>query len=207
MDEGLLPANPATRLELPRLPKGIVKGIPQDDLDKILDAARESGPRDYALVWFFYSTAARVGGVVNLRVEDLDLEHGRAKVREKGNKERPVFLIAPAVESMRAWLEKRPDVEDHHVFIGKRGPLKESGVYQVIKRLAASAGVAHGWNPHNWRHRRLRDLQANGLPLGVLSQYAGHSGVEVTANIYGTMCADDLQLVVSRYDAPQTGGR
>ena len=194
-DEGLIEANPAERLELPRLPRGQVKGIAQADLVAILEAARNS-PRDLALAWFLYSTACRVGGVVNLKCFDLDLEHKRAKVKEKGNKTRSVFLTDEAVEAMRAWLEVRPDVDDDHVFIGERGPLKSSGIYQIMKRLAKSAGVTRGWNPHNWRHRRARDLLNARVPLGVVSQILGHADVAVTSNIYGQLNDDDLQRAV-----------
>lgn len=196
LDEHLIEVNPAARLELPRLPRGQVKGISQTDLVAILEAAANSCPRDLALVWFLYSTGCRVGGVANLMIGQMELEHGRARVREKGDKSRTVFLLPDAVTAMRAWLKVRPDSDDDHVFLGKRGPLKTSGIYQVLKRLARSAGVVHGWNPHNWRHRRARDLLNAKVPLGVVSQVLGHSDVGVTSNIYGQLSDDDLQRAV-----------
>jgi len=201
-EEKSISANPARRLELPRLPRGIVKGVAQEDLRRILEAARRSGPRDHALAWFLYSTACRVAGAVNLRLDDLHLDRGLAYVHEKFSKTRAVFLLPEAVEAMRAWLEIRPALDDDHVFVGQRGPLKPSGLYQVMKRLAKGAGVRSGWNPHNWRHRRIRDLQANGMPLGVLSQYAGHASVDVTADVYGTLSEVELQAVVHQYELP-----
>jgi integrase/recombinase XerD len=201
-DEQVLTANPAARLELPRLPKGVVRGIAQADLEKIIAAAAAASPRDHALAWFLYSTACRVGGVVGLRLADLDLDHSRAYVCEKGDKTRPVYLISPAVEAMHKWLEVRPNLADDHVFLGRQGPLKESGVYQVIKRRAADAGVEKGYHPHNWRHRRLRELQARGMPLGVMSQIAGHEGPEVTAKVYGWLSEDELQKLYMQYALP-----
>ncbi len=193
--EGVIASSPAERLELPKLPRGQVKGIAQQDVRAILEAAADS-PRDLALAWFLYSTGCRVGGVVNLRFADLDLEHERARVREKGLKSRAVPMVREAVSAMRAWLEARPDVEDDHVFIGERGALKTSGVYQVMKRLAKRAGVTKGWNPHNWRHRRARDLLKAKVPLGIVSQVLGHSDVGVTSNIYGQLSEDDLLQAV-----------
>jgi site-specific recombinase XerD len=192
-DEGVLSANPARRLELPRLPRGQVKGIEHEDLKRMLAAALASCPRDLALCWFFYSTAARLGGVSNLKLGDLKLDRGMAYVTEKGNKTRAVFLVPQAVEALRAWLSVRPESPDDHVFLGLRGPLKGSGVYQVLERLAKAAGVASGWNPHSFRHRRLRDLQAAGVSLGVVSQIAGHADVSVTADIYGRLPENELQ--------------
>lgn len=202
-EEEILTASPARRLELPRLPRGIVKGIAQEDLNRILEAARQSSARDLALAWFFYSTACRVGGAVNLRLGDLHLDRCMAYVHEKFNKTRPVFMLPAAVEAMRAWLEARLDSDDDHVFMGERGPLQGSGIYQVMKRLARRAGINRaGWNPHNWRHRRLRDLEAAGMPLDVRSQYAGHSSVAVTADIYGRFSETELQRAVEQYEFP-----
>jgi site-specific recombinase XerD len=202
-DEGKLPKSPARRLELPRLPRGQVRGIPSGDVDKIL-AAAASSPRDLAICWFLYSTACRVGGLVGLTLADLELDRGRARVCEKGGKTRVVFLVPEAVEAMRAWLSARSviagdRIPNDRVFLGRRGPLTASGVYQILKRLAARAGVASGWNPHNWRHRRARDLQSAGMPLGLVSQILGHASVEVTAGIYGWLSPDELQREFGKY--------
>jgi len=208
-DEGKIAKSPARRLELPRLPRGQVRGIAPDDVEKILTAAAGC-PRDLALCWFLYSTACRVGGLVGLTLADLDLPHARARVCEKGSKTRAVFLVPEAVEAMRVWLPARAAIAGdgcRHVFLGRRGPLTPSGVYQILKRLAARAGVPAGWNPHNWRHRRLRDLQAAGMPLGLVSQIAGHASVEVTAGIYGWLSPDELQREFGKYGMNgSTGG-
>ncbi len=192
-DEGMIERNPARRLELPKLPKGRVKGIEHENLKKMLAAAEQMGKRELALCWFFYSTGARLAGVVGVRLRDLHLDAGLAYVTEKGNKTRPVFLIQSALRAMVDYLKVRPDSDDDHVFLGLRGPLKGSGVYQVLERIAEQAGVPDGWNPHNWRHRRLRDLQAAGVSMGIVSQIAGHSSIEVTVGIYGVQPVDVLK--------------
>ena len=200
-DEGILTANPAIRLELPRLPKDRKAGIPQSDAVKILDTARDLGiPRDYAIVLFLAETMCRVGGVVNLRLGDLDLDRGRARVVEKGNKSRPVYLEQRGIKAMRVWLMVRPSVSNDYVFLGRSGNgLTVNGVYQVLKRLAKAAGVPKGWNPHNWRHGGARAMQRRGMPTGVLSQTLGHSSVEVTVNFYGTSTDDDLKTAHTQY--------
>jgi site-specific recombinase XerD len=201
-DEGLIEKNQARRLELPKLPRGTVKGIEHEDLRAMLTAAKSISKRELALVWFFYSTAARAAGVVGLRMVDLNLDRGIAYVTEKGNKTRPVLLIREAVSALVDWLAIRPATGDPHVFLGLRGPLKYSGVYQVLERVAKKAGVKHGWNPHNWRHRRLRDLQELNVSLGIVSQIAGHSSEEITADIYGRVPESALKKVVDTLPLP-----
>jgi len=201
-EENLIAQNTARRLELPKLPKGKPKGIEHTDLAAMLETAAKMGERELALCWFFYSTGARAAGVVGLKLSDLHLESGRAHVTEKGNKTRVVQLIPKAVEALRAYLQVRPDSEDDHVFLGIRGPLKYSGLYQILERIAQAAGVKSGWNPHNWRHRRIRDWQAAGVSLGLVSQAAGHSQESVTADIYGRLPDDELMNVLDQVPLP-----
>jgi len=201
IEEGVIESNPATRFELPGEPKDRKLGIPQSDAMKIINKAQSLGvPRDYAIVLFLADTMCRVGGVVNLRLADLDLDRGRATVHEKGNKSRPVYLEERGVAAMRVWLMVRPEVADDHVFIGRLGQgLSVSGIYQVLKRLALEAGVPKGWNPHAWRHGMARAAQRRGMPTSVLSQELGHTSVEVTVKFYGTCTDEDLKAAHIQY--------
>lgn len=201
-DEGIVEHSPARRLELPRLPKGCARGIAHNDLQKMLRAAAGMGELELALCWFFYSTGARRGGAVNLRLRDVCLDRGRAYVHEKGDKTRAVPLMPEAVEALRAWLSVRPDSVDDHVFLGRRGGLSGSGVYRVLQRVAKEAGVAEEWNPHSWRHRRARDWLGAGVPLSVVSQGLGHDDVSVTAGIYGVLPDEQVQAQLLQVRLP-----
>jgi site-specific recombinase XerD len=201
-DEERIARNPARRLELPKLPAGRVRGIEHDDLRKMLSAAREIGARELALCWFFYSTGARLAGVAGLTLDILKLERGVAYVTEKGDKTRPVFLLPEAIEAMRAYLAVRPvESGSNRVFLGLRGPLTPGGIYEVMERIALRAGVNHNWNPHNWRHRRLRDYQLR-LGLGLVQQLAGHAQESTTADMYGRMTEDELAQAAASVPLP-----
>lgn len=205
--DGKIQENPAKRLELPPLPSRVLKGIQKVDREAILEAAQDR-PRDYAIVMFLSDTAARVGGVSRLTINDLDLDGRRATVREKGRggnaKERNVFFSPATQSALREWLAVRPAVPGvDYVFTGYSrklgwGRLKEGGIYLVLKRAARKASISGGFNPHNWRHGELRTLLSSGMSLAEVSQIAGHSSVRVTGDIYGTFSDDQLQ---SRYDA------
>lgn len=200
-DEGLLPVHVASRLELPKLPRRPRLGIPRDDAERILLVARNTSPRDYAMVLFLAVTACRVGGLVGLRIADIDFERSRAWVCEKGNKTRAVYLEERSLAALRAWLEVRPAVDHPFVFTSSQTgqPLTTSGVYQALRNLARAAGVSHGWNPHNWRHGAARGMQAAGMPTSQLSLILGHSDVRVTAEFYGTCSEDELATAHARY--------
>jgi site-specific recombinase XerD len=199
-DEGMLPANPAARLELPKLPRAGRKGLSQLEMQRMIEAARASGiARDYAVVMFLACSLCRVGGLVGLRLGDLDLERGRALVREKGEKERTVYLERHAVNALRAWLVLRPDVPHDFVFVGRRGlPMTGNGVYQMLKRLAKAAGVKK-FNPHAWRHGGARAMKLAGAPTGVVRQILGHEDERVTEQFYGDLDDEELAACHAQY--------
>ncbi len=199
-DEGLLPENPAARLELPQLPDYKPRGISAEDRDKLLKACLYY-PRDYAIVMFLSDTACRVGGLSGLKLTDLDLDRRRAVVWEKGrgggNKKRTVYFGTKTKKALLDYLAERPNVPDcPYLFVGcRRGNwdrLHESGVYIVLKRAAQRAGVEHDFNPHSFRHGAIRGMLTNGLSLPEVSQIAGHSSTKVTGDIYGCFDEDHL---------------
>lgn len=204
-EEEYLDFNPAKKLELPPKPKKVRKGIKENDRDLIIQEAKGSA-RDYAIVMFLADTACRVGGLVGLKVGDIDLNLQVAIVHEKGRggnkKARSVFFGKKTKRALEEWLKIRTSTPDcPYVFVssGTGGTisevhgLKESGVYQVLKRLAKKAGVEGGYNPHNWRHGAARGMIKNGASLIEVCQLLGHSSVTVTGDFYGVFSEDELQ--------------
>lgn len=202
--EGLLISSPAARLRFPPAPRNPPKAVNPEDVAAMLEVA---DVRDRAIVCVLAATGCRVGGLCDLRLSDLELGYqpARAMVREKGRggkKARLVFFGPQTVSALRAWIAIRPDAggdEDDHVFLGQRGPLMESGVYQVLRRLAKKAGIKGRFNPHAFRHAFARGALENGADLGTVSQLLGHSGIGVTNEFYGRWSVDELGKRSERY--------
>lgn len=198
--------DPALELERPNLPKRARRGVADDDAAAMLAAAEESSVRDRAILAVFDATGCRLGGVADLRLADVDLKHRRLLVREKGDKERTVFLTPKAAEQLRAWLEMRPAKPGvNHVFTSeqlgaRRGAaLTASGLAQVLKRLKKAHQITGRVSPHQWRHRRLRILTASGTPLGIVADIAGHADSRTTHQFYGAFAVDELQEIYDRF--------
>lgn len=197
VQEGRLKVSPAKRLELPRLPYEPRKGIDYRDMLTIIGSAK-GHPRDYALVLFLADSAARCGGVANLKVEDLELSRGRATVHEKGSRARAVYIQPRTCEALRDYLGGR---RSGPVFLNQwtgKG-LKPGGIYQVLERLAECCGVTERWNPHNWRHGAARGMLRRGANLAQVSQILGHSDVSVTVKFYGSFVDEELKAAHARY--------
>jgi len=214
-EDGKLDNNPAYRLKMPPKPDLPRKGISKTNLFKIIAAAEESCVRDLAIVLFLADTGCRVGGLANLKIENIDLQNNRAIVFEKGKggnaKKRVVFYGSKTAYALSNLLVQRPIENEiskeavEYLLLGSRKQkgyyqkLSENGIYQIVKRLAKQWGIEKGFNPHNFRHGAIRGWLSNGMPLSLASQLAGHSSVTVTADIYGTANEAELARAHENY--------
>jgi integrase len=57
-------------------------------------------------------------------------------------------------------------------------------------RAAAKAAAMHGVGLHTLRHSVASVMLTSGVPLTVVSELLGHSGMAITADVYGHVSAD-----------------
>lgn len=204
--EGKITLNPAARLELPALGNEPPKGISEEDMQKMLAAAKASS-RNYAILMFLADTGCRIGGVAELELADLDLENRQAIVHEKGKhgrkKVRTVFFNSPTAEALKMWLVERQQMgkaqNTQRVFVGRKGPLTTVGLYQIIRAIGRVVGITGRFNPHSFRHGLARSLLQRGLDLGRVSRILGHSDEKVTAQFYGVFSQQELADAHAKY--------
>jgi site-specific recombinase XerD len=200
-EENALADNPARRLKLPRLPQKEPKSISIAAFEQLLAATAGDSVvkrRDRALLLVLADTGCRVGGLVGLRVQDVDLVRGVAIVTEKGEKRRQVYFSPPTADALQRWLAVRPAVAGDWLFpnLGPRQThpqLTEDAVGEVLRRLRHIAGVTEPVTPHRFRHAFAREYLRSGGDLATLSRILGHSSVEVTARYYAVFTPSELQ--------------
>jgi site-specific recombinase XerD len=194
-------AHIASRIRLPPKPRQSPKFIDPKDLARLILACGddEIGLRDRALLCFLADTGCRVGGLLGLTLDKLDLARRRALVHEKGGRTRPVPFSAETAEALRVWLKVRPK-DATSVFCGLGGPgrffrgepLSRGGLHAILVKLAARAGVTGRCNAHSFRHGFARTALTRGMNMGVLAQILGHRSIQTTIDIYGGLSPDDL---------------
>jgi site-specific recombinase XerD len=210
LEEGYIDRDVSLRLERPSLPHQHARGISAKNQAAMIAAAK-SNPRDYALLLLLRDSGCRLHGLASLTIQNLDLSNCRALVWEKGrggnHKSRFIFYTTTTAKALSFWLDKRPCIDCDNVFLGfQRGrgwkALTTDGIYQILERIAKRQGIDTGFNPHNWRHARVRQWLQNGMNLAIASQLAGHSSVSITADIYGIITPEELALNHAKYTAP-----
>jgi integrase/recombinase XerD len=201
--ERLIDHDPAAELRGPRSSARLPQVLSRDEVSSLLSQPRGSSPtalRDRALLETMYACGLRASEVIGLELSDLDLSEGILRARGKGSKERIVPIGSKAVASLTIYLEQaRPRLvglrEEKMVFVNLRGgSLSRQGLYKIVQRHAASAGLAHRMSPHTLRHSFATHLLAGGCDLRSLQEMLGHADI-ATTQVYTHLSPDRLRDV------------
>src|SRR3712207_9329570 len=97
----------------------------------------------------------RAAELVGLTVEDVDLDNQLANVMGKGGRGRTVPFGVRTADALRKYLKarRRHPLADRTpaLWLGRKGPLSDSGVRQMLERRGEDAGVPD-LHPHRFRH-------------------------------------------------------
>ncbi|MCM8831029.1 MAG: tyrosine recombinase XerC [Candidatus Omnitrophica bacterium] len=199
--EGEIKNNPATPLMYPRLEKPLPKFLTEDEIKKILDMPINSKKvedyRDKAILEFLYSTGARVSEMVALKISDIDLISGVAKVMGKGKKERLLPLGEPAIQSIKKYLDARIDKSPFFLVNRHGRPLTDRGVRFIIDKYIKKAAISLKVSPHIFRHSFATHLLNRGADLRSVQELLGHNSISTT-QVYTHLTIDNLKKVYEK---------
>jgi integrase/recombinase XerD len=143
--------------------------------------------RDRAILETLYATGSRASEVVGLQLADLHLDSSFCKCTGKGSKQRVVPLGAPAISSLKIYLQDlRPTLTqaDQHnpwVFVSKGGKrLTREMVWILVKKYVRRAGLNAKVSPHTLRHSFATHLLAGGADLRTVQELLGHANIRTT---------------------------
>lgn len=158
--------------------------------------------RDRALFELLYAGGLRVGEVVALDCDAVDLERLRVRVLGKGRWERLVPLGRAAAAALREYLAAgRPELTRHPgeraLFLNHRGGrLTSRGVQAILARLWREAGLEREREatPHTFRHTCATHLLDGGADLRAVQELLGHRRL-ATTQLYTHVSRERLRRV------------
>lgn len=183
----LLESSPASVIRNKRLRTAIGrdKAMTDEELLKLLEVVKHK-PRDFALIMFLADTGCRRGGVVGLRMEDIDWSALTAKVTEKGNKERKVAFGDACSKAIRSWIAYRSQryaITGVYVFTRHGEKMHANNVSLMIRRACKLAGIRVR-SAHSLRHRKGHQLSDAGISPSVGAVVLGHEDPKITLEHY-----------------------
>lgn len=160
--------------------KKVVKTVISDEaIEKLRDNCLEC--RDLAIIDLLYSTGMRVGELVNLNIDDIDLERRECVVYGKGGKERRVYFDAKAKVHLKEYISSRTD-SSAALFVTLNAPHKRlmiSGVEIRMRELGRSVDLDR-IHPHKFRRTMATRAIDKGMPIEQVQKILGHSQIDTT---------------------------
>lgn len=220
--------SPAAGLRTVKQDRKLPKFLRADEVEQLLNEPLKNknpfiGLRDRAILEMFYASGMRAGELVSVDVRDVDFAEGIVRVVGKGDKERVTLLGEPAMEAIRAYLDKgRPELtasapappagkgKGSHLVAGRYartkadaaalfvnrygGRLSDRGVRKVFDHYCNLVSISLKITPHVLRHTFATHMLANGADLRFVQELLGHSSL-ATTQIYTHVTTERLQDV------------
>lgn len=195
---------PAERIELAKVSERTLDLITNEELARLMNSPNGSdlkSLRDKAILELLFSTGLRVAELCSLP-RDINLNSEELSIRGKGGKVRVVFISEEAKNAVKAYLNKRKDMEeglfvrvDREEKADKKGAgktkkkvimenhLNRHSIERIVREHATKAGISKKVTPHTMRHLFATDLLGNGADIRSVQALLGHASI-VTTQIY-----------------------
>lgn len=192
VEEDELQSNPMAGMSPPSIGEAPVPVFSEDELRRLVAAAEGKNAagfeqrRDTAVVRVLIDTGARLGELAGMTVADVALDEQMVLVTGKGDRSRWLPFGNKTSVALDRYLRKRrghPHAARDALWLGVKGPLTDSGLDQLLDRLAARAGV-EGMHAHRFRHTFSHRFLAAGGQEGDLQHLAGWRSAQMLAR-YG----------------------
>lgn len=187
---GLVSANPAADLEMPRKTQQLPDYLTSEEAAAVLGACEVSDPRglrDRAFLEVLYSTGLRRSEALALSIDDVDHARGTVRVLHgKGAKDR----YSPIGQRALAWLSRYEqqvratwcvDAGEHRLFLDRDGrPVSNTRIGGRVYRLMRAAGIRKRGACHLFRHGFATGLVEAGCDIRLIAAMLGHSDLDST---------------------------
>ncbi|HKL02864.1 MAG TPA: tyrosine-type recombinase/integrase [Cryomorphaceae bacterium] len=174
-----------------KLPKVFSKGEARKMLERTVNIKHRT------LLSLQYGGGLRVGELLGIGMDDLDIDRGTIMALGKGKKARRIFLgkglSALVQEYKKAYRPHR------YLFEGQYGRYTMTSVNAVLKRAASRAGIKRAVHSHMLRHSYATHLLENGVDLRYIQALLGHQSSKTT-EIYTFVSKKKLGDIVSPFD-------
>jgi site-specific recombinase XerC len=173
--DGEIDRSPMAKTRPPKIPDKPVPVLPDDNVRRLLaDCAGKDfrDRRDLAIIRLFLDTGMRLEGMASLRysggdpeASDVDLRSRVVRITAKGRREPVLPIGAKSARDIDRYIRVRaghPRAADAWLWLGTKGRLTTSGVYQMIKDRGAAVGLPD-LHPHQLRHTFSHDWQVSGV--------------------------------------------
>jgi site-specific recombinase XerC len=221
--DGEVAVSPMAKMRPPTVPAKPVPVIPDDAFEKLLRsviygrrANLFAARRDEAILRVFADCGLRLQEIAELTVDSVDLDADSLRVYGKGRRWRVIPFDDDTAQALSKYLRERgkhpaaktarfdngdpkdPRHGEQLLWLGAKGPLRYSGLAQMLKRRSRSAlGIDGHIHPHQLRHTSAHAAAASGLSETEMMRLFGWKS-DAMPKLYGASAADERAQAAKR---------
>ena len=200
MREGLVEKSPMTGVRNLKLPKNLVKFVPESDINKVSfeNCDDYTIKRDELLFEILYQTGIRKAELIGLRDGDVDRMAMRIKVLGKRNKERFIPIgrnLLQMIEHYQTLRNERFETRPDRLLLNDKGEeMTPYFVYNKVHQLLEGVTSLRQKSPHVLRHTFATHLLDEGASLVAIQKLLGHTDL-ATTQVYAHNTIEQLKKI------------
>lgn len=196
-DEDYIVKSPARRIHHVKSPQLVKEVLSDEELETLRDGC--DCARDLAIVDLLASTGMRIGELVRLNRDDLNLHERECIVLGKGNKQRPVYFDARTKLHLRNYLASRSD-SNPALFVGLHGKHERMTIGGIELRLRQLGRhlLLQRIHPHKFRRTLATNAIDKGMPIEQVQKLLGHARIDTTMH-YALVNQSNVKASHRRY--------
>ena len=198
--EELIKVSPMVKVKSLKLPKPLVKFVPESDMEKISfgDADDFQTKRDELLFELLYQTGMRQAEMRGLRDADVDKAEMKVKIVGKRNKTRFVPLSHKMLGMIDHYRQLRdaafPEHDDRLLVNDKGKEMTPCYIYNKVHQMLEGVTTLKQKSPHVLRHTFATHLLDEGADLRAIQELLGHADLSST-QIYAHTTIEQLKKI------------
>jgi site-specific recombinase XerD len=126
--------------------------------------------RDRALIHLMWESGARIGEIINCRINSIQFEGGEARIRLYGKVGERQVLLLESVRNLKEYVKTRNNAKpDAPLFVlqgcngGKGNPITHHAVNKMLRKVKSKVNLNKHVHAYLFRHSRASYLASQGL--------------------------------------------
>lgn len=186
----------APSIERPAKPAPRERHLTRAECQRLLDAPMAAHIK--LAITLLLSTAARVGAILDLTWERVDLERGIIRLRREDISTRKGRATVPMNDGLKAALSAARSAALTEYVIEWAG--QQVASINTGFRAAVKAAKLEKVTPHVLRHTCAVHLAEGGVSMDEIAQYLGHEDSRITSKVYARFSPGHLQKAANILD-------
>jgi len=171
--------NPLVKIKVPKAEKKVIKALTSNEVNQLISVFGNTfeGKRNKAIVLILVDCGLRLGELLNLKLNDVNMEQQLLKVDGKTG-ERVVRFGSATAKALLKYMMLRNSSNDHLWITKESAQLKAYSVETLFSKLKKKTGIHV--HPHLLRHTFATLWLKNGGDSLMLQRLLGHTTLMMT---------------------------